>query len=381
MSTGQRVLRIAHVITGLERGGAELMLERLVGATRQQLDSHVLSLTGVGAIGASLRSAGVPVTALGMHPALPAPWKVLGLWRALRRLEPDLVQTWLYHADLLAGLVARLAGYPVIWNVRQSNLDPAVNKARTLRVARLCARLSARLPAAVVFCSHAAEQAHRDLGYAASRSRVIQNGFDTGRFRPDSAARRELRQELAVAEDARLVGLVGRVDPQKDQAGFLRASATVLNTFPDVHVVLVGEGTQMGNPQLQSGLSAIAQGGRLHLLGLRDDMARIQASLDVAVSSSLGEGMPNTIGEAMACGVPCVVTDVGDSAQLVGETGRVVPPGDVVALADGISSLLQLSAGERFSLGQRAREQIVNNFSLAGSAREYLEMYQNTCVA
>lgn len=370
-------MRVQHVITGLDVGGTEIMLCKLLaGMDRGRFEHTVTSLTDLGPVGERIRALGVTVRALGMKRHRPGPAGVLRLARQLRRERVDVVQTWLYHADLVGGLAARLAGVPVVWGLRQSNLGRAVNKVRTLAVARLGAGLSHWLPRRIVCCSHAARAAHVRIGYARERMVVIPNGFEIDRFRPDPQARRSVRAELGLSADARVIGLIARFDPQKDHAGFVRAAGLLHRRAPDVHFLLCGDGIDRSNVALGRWIEQAGVAEQCHLLGRRDDVARLTAALDVATSSSVGEGFPNVIGEAMSCGVPCVVTDVGDSAQIVADTGYVVPPADAQALAAAWENLIARTPAERATLGASARLRIEQHYTLAAVARRYAELYE-----
>lgn len=373
-----RPIRLLHVITDLDVGGAEMMLYKLLrGLDRAAFAAEVLSLTDVGPLAARIRALGVPVEALGLRRGLPDPSALVRLVRRLRHDPPDVVQTWMYHADLLGGLAATLAGrIPVVWNLRQSNLSPRVNKRRTLLVVHASARLSRWLPACIVCNSKAAQRAHAKLGYDETRIRIIPNGFDLALFAPDPQARCAVRQELGLADTAPLIGLVARFDPQKDHHTFVAAAALLHRQQPEPHFVLCGDGVTWQNEALAGWVATAGLRERCHLLGRRDDIPRLTAALDIATSSSIGEGFPNTVGEAMACGVPCVVTAVGDSPAIVGTTGVVVPPRDPPALAAGWRTLLALGPAGRQRLGQAARQRIAERFSLPAVAAEYARLYR-----
>ncbi len=306
-------IKVAHIITGLGTGGAELMLYKLLSRTdRTRIDPCVLSLLDKGDIGPRIEALGIPVHTLGMgRGKIPNPAAVLRLTVLLRRLRPQLVQTWMYHADLLGGLAARLAGNRhIVWGVRQSNLDADAVKRSTAYTARLCAALSWWLPQCIVCGSEAARRVHAGLGYAKKKMRVISNGFDLELFRPDPTARRFLAEELSFGDEAILVGLVGRFDPQKDHRTFVAAAARITADYPNVRFLLCGAGMEWNNQRLVTWIDSAGINDQVSLLGQRDDMPRITAALDLACSSSYGEGFPNAVGEAMACGVPCAVTDV-----------------------------------------------------------------------
>jgi len=372
------VIRVTHVITGLGAGGAEGMLVRLIsGLGDGAVENQVISLTDMGPAGHRLEAAGVPVRALRMRRGAPNPFHLVRLARLLAGWRPHVVQTWMYHSDLAGGLAARLAGRSaVVWNLRHSRPDPSLDRRRTVWTARVCGRLSSWLPARVVCCSEAARREHTLMGYREHKLVVIPNGFDTETFRPDPAARRQVRAELGLGPETPLIGGVARFHPVKNHLGWIETARRIATRRGDAHFVLCGEGVDWNNGELAAWAGAAGLLRRVHLLGRRDDMPRVTAALDLAVCSSLSEGFPNAIGEAMACAVPCVASDAGDSARLVGETGRIAPVGNLESLASHSLALLALSPGERMSLGLAARRRIQQEFSMTHSVARYRALYE-----
>jgi glycosyltransferase involved in cell wall biosynthesis len=371
-------MKITHVIAGLSMGGAQMMLYKLLsGSDRAIFATEVISLANVGPLDKKIRELDVPVRVLGMRPGTPNPLAVQKLARWLRRDPPQLIQTWMYHADLIGGLAAKLAGsIPVAWNIRHSNLGGTGEKRSTIWTVRACAWLSDWLPSRIVCCSEKARQVHIALGYAPDEMIVIPNGFDLTAFKPDPAARQSVRRELAIPENAPLIGLIGRFNAQKDHYTFVRAAARLCADLPDVHFLLCGDGIMSENAELFDWIRAAGIGDCCHLLGRREDMPRLTAALDIATTTSAyGEGFPNVVGEAMACAVPCVVTDVGDSALIVDGTGKVVPPRDPCALAEAWRVLIELDLESRVRLGLAARRRIRENFSLPIIVARYQELY------
>ena len=372
------LVNICFSITNLATGGAETMLLKL----SQQLDRSrftptVISLVGLGEIGPRIQALGIPVHALGMSRGIPNPLMALRLAKLLRDLQPDVVHTWMYHADLLGGLAGRLAGCErVIWCIRHSNLSKTENKRSTLWVVKACALLSRRVPAQIISCSQRAKEVHAAVGYAADKLHVIPNGFDLGRFVPDADARVSVRAELGLASDTPLVGLIARFDSQKNHFGFIEAAAQVHAQRPDVHFVLAGTQVDAANAALNAAIAAKGLQAHMHLLGRRDDVPRLMAALDVLASSSHGEAFPNVLGEAMACGVPCVVTDAGDSAEIVGSTGRIVAVGDMAALAQQLLEVLRLPATQRAALGKQARARVQAQYEIGHVAGLYQAFYE-----
>src|SRR4051794_31106550 len=364
------MITVVHLITGLDTGGAETMLANLLeGSDRTRIRHVVLSLTDVGAVGRRIADLGVPVHALHMRPGFPDPRSVVRLLALLRRVRPDVIQTWMYHADLFGTVGAAMTDTPVVWNIR-SSVDVAELGPVVALIARTLARLS-RIPAVVISNSAAGQARHTQLGYRPKQWLVIPNGFDLERFAPDAEARRSVRAELGVGPDTVLIGLVARFDPLKDHATFLRAAGIQAQRSPETHFVLVGQGVTVSNDALWQTATAQGLQDRIHLLGQRSDIPRLTAALDIATCSSYGESFPNVIGEAMSCAVPCVVTDVGDAARLVGDTGQVVPPRDATSLADAWQRLLDLEADQRRKLGEAARERVAEHFSLTSVVRQY----------
>ena len=365
-------MRIVHVITGLRVGGTEIMLAKLVARMdRGEFENVVVSLMDPGPVAERIRAVGITVHALGLRPGPAALWGVASLARLLRRERPQIVQTWLYHADLLGLFAARLARVPrVVWNLRCSNMDLRQYAASTALVVKLLARLS-RLPDAVVVNSNAGQRWHEGLGYRPHRWEVIPNGFDLDRFRPDPDAPRRLRGELGLDAATVLVGHVARVDPMKDHAGFL-AAAAIASVRPEVHFVLAGAGTET----LVDEVMALGLSGRTHLLGERSNVLALMQGFDIhCLSSAFGEGFPNVIGEAMACGVPCVSTDVGDAAAIVGNCGLIVPPSDPQALSRALIDMVDRGAETRAELGRAARARIAAKYALPRVIERYQEIY------
>jgi glycosyltransferase involved in cell wall biosynthesis len=376
---GER-LRIVFVLTSLTLGGAEMMLWKLLSRIdRKRFDPRIIGLSACAdSMLDRFCDIGVPCHLLGMRPRLDASWRVLHLATAFRDLKPDIVQGWLYHGNVAATVAAAVtrSGAPVMWNVRGTLPSPAEKNWRSSFVIRLSGLLSS-MPARIINNSVASAVEHENrLRYPKGTGIVLANGFDTDVFRPSLEARSGVRRELGLASDAVLVGLVGRYHRMKDHANFLRAAAALKATHPHVHFLLAGSKVDSENAELNGLVASLGVLQRVSLLGQRHDMDRITAALDVACSASAyGEGFPNVIGEAMSCAVPCAVTDVGDSARIVADTGAVVPPCDAPALARAIRDLVELDADSRQALGARARARIVQHFSLDAIVQQYEELY------
>ncbi|MCX6564922.1 MAG: glycosyltransferase [Candidatus Aminicenantes bacterium] len=369
-------MKLLIIITDLNVGGAERMLLKVLERLDTRFSPNVISLGTLGDIGPRIQALGIPVEALGMRPGMLIPIVFSRLVRRLKTIKPDVVHTWMYHADLVGGLAARIAGVKAIgWSIRHGNLSPKVNKRTTLAVIRACAGLSRWVPDRILSCSEEARKAHINFGNAADKIVVVPNGFDLARYKPDLAAYASVRSELGLGEDASLVGMIGRFDQQKNHTGFFEAAGLLHKKMPSTHFLLAGQGIDDKNSELMRAVHASGAGGVTHLLGLRRDIPRLMAALDVLASPAHGEAFPNVLGEAMACGVPCVVTDVGDSAYIVGDTGRALPPGDMAGLAAALEDLLALPAAELAELGERARARVVEHFEIGNVVKRYEAFY------
>lgn len=368
-------MRVCHVITGLEVGGAELALCGLLETLREP-ENSVVVLRGESVL--SRRVAGLATLRhLDMHPGRATPRDVLRLRRALcgRRDKPDVVHAWMYHANLLTALALTGRNVPLIWGVHHSLSDLASEKRRTRAVIRANAWLS-RAPACIRYVSEFAAAQHRRFGFSGRHAVVIPNGYDTTRLAPDAVARARVRQQLDIPPAALVIGMVARVHPTKDHANFLHAAARFHAQRPDAMFVLVGEGADDANQSLLDLVEQLGLRAHVRLCGRRDDVPALDAAFDIATLASRGEAFPNALPEAMACGVPCVSTDVGDAALIIGDTGVVVPPRDAAALCAGWAQLAALSASDRHALGLRARQRVIDHFARAAIGHRFAQLYR-----
>lgn len=374
-------MRIVHIIAGLKQDGAQSALYRLTSHSTPGDEHIVISMMDEGDYGSRLKAAGVRLHFLDMPRGRITFAGVTALHGLLRDLRPDVVQTWMYHADLIGGVVARLAGSAkVVWGIRHSDHDPSRTKGSTRVVATLCAWTSGLVPALIVSCSERAVSIHQAMGYPNRKFRVIPNGYDLSQFAPDPVRGTALREELGVPHNAPLAGFVARWHPQKDHATLAAALAILAEEAPDLRCVLVGEGMDRDNPSLQHLLSNAGIANRVILVGQRSDIAGVMNALDVHVlSSAFGEAFPNVVAEAMACGTPCVVTDVGDAGLIVGKTGWIVGASDEVGLAAAIRAALKERRNAPVEWEARkaaCRNRIAEHFSLERMAAAYSAVWQ-----
>jgi glycosyltransferase involved in cell wall biosynthesis len=372
-------VKILHIINDLAIGGAEIMLYRLLAEkSRQRFNPVVISLMDRGSLRQRIEDLGIPVYTARMKRGRPTPASIWRLIRLVRQIKPDLIQGWLYHGSLAAqiGSLSSPGHIPALWSIHCSIYSLSFEKKLTAAVVRICALLS-KLASHIIFVSRTSQAQHEALGYSIAKSCVVPNGIDTALFAPSDEARTSVRSELGIPQNALLIGAIGRYHAMKDHANFLRAADLIAHRHPEAHFLLAGRELDSENRALRQLIRELQLENRSHLLGERTDIARLVAALDIfCLSSSHGESFPVIVGEAMSSAVPCVVTDVGDSAWMVTSTGRVTPPRDAKALAAACEELLELGPAGREVLGLKARSRVVELFSLSRVVAEYEALYE-----
>lgn len=376
-----RRMRVLHVITALGVGGAERMLLKLLGAPALSgVEQRVVAMLPGGVLAAPMRATGARVDMLNFLGGIPVVVGVSQLARIARSWRPDVLHGWMYHGNLGASCAHIALGRqaPLLWSIRQS-LPSLQGENAFARAAIYLGRSGSSRPDRLLFNSHTSLRQHQDFGFDVQRAQYLPNGFDTTTFAPDAAARAHWRSAWGAGADDVVFGLMARHHPIKDHGGFLQAARLLHAARPDVRFVLAGTGVDESNARLAQLLAAAGLGARVHLLGERSDVAAVMAGLDVAVSSSRAEAFSNAIGEAMSCALPCVATDVGDSAHLLGRCGRVVPPGAPEAMAAAMQEMVDLGGHARAALGAEARVRVQAEFSLDAVAGRQLALYACLC--
>ena len=373
------------MINSLNIGGAERMLVKIAKNDAFAGDKiTVVTLIEKGILAGELVGKNHRVISLGLTKN-PLTWlKVVKLVGIIRRHQPDVIHSWLYQSDIVAGIVTRFcANCSVIWSLRQSNLTKEHNKFTTRLCMRLCAIMSRYWPDAIVSNAYNAMLTHINIGYAANKIVIIPNGFDLSQSSRDASAAAKIREEFGIGHDVLMVSMIGRFDSQKNHVGFFRAVRIILNALPDTNFCFAGVGVTTDNPAINKMIhDNNIDKKKLHLLGQRNDIRAILSATDVLVLPSDGEAFPNVVGEAMACEVPCVVTDVGDCAEIVGKTGRVVPVGDMLKFADEVIGMLSKSKLQRRALGRAARLRVKVCYNIDNVAKTYRDLYiRHSCSA
>lgn len=369
---------VLFLTRSLEHGGSERQLALLASKLHHQDWSVVVAcLYGGGTFQRELEEAGVPVVDLAKR----GRWDVFGffwrLFRMFRKVQPDIVHGYLPVPNIFS-LLARwvLPSVRVVWGVRASNVDLSQYDGLSRVTFWLQCRF-ARCADLIIANSSAGVDYHVARGFPKRLMWMIPNGIDTARFCFDAAGREHMRQVWGLPDSAVLVGLVGRLDPIKGHSTFMKAAALLALTDTDWRFVCVGDGAPDYRSSLQQQAAELGLDQRLVWAGARDDMPAVYSALDIASSSSYGEGFPNIVAEAMACSRPCVVTDVGDSAWIVGAFGTVVPSRDPVALAQGLEQMRHRIHARGDMVAEGARKRIVDMFSIESLVRSTTDILQD----
>lgn len=374
--------RLIHVINNLETGGAETMLLRLMQSIdRSRFDPVIVTMIEPGSLGPSFAELGIELHALGAKPGRISPRILFKLRSLIRSLHPNLIQSWLYHSNLAAFLARSLRGThaPLAWSIRHSIYDLGNEPWLTRQVIRAGARCSSRV-SGIVFNSQTSLEQHQRFGFQAPKQVVIPNGFDLSEFRPLEGARNKFISTLGLKQDSFLVGHAGRYHHIKDHALLAESCARLVERGIDVQLLCAGRGCEPGGA-LESLKSSSGLGPRLHMLGEQRPLAPFLSGLDCLVMSSKSEAFPNVLAEAMATGVACISTDVGDARLILGDPERLVPPGNPEILAEALVGLHSLGPEARSRLGSEGRQRVEAHFDLQRVSDLYQEFWSDLASA
>lgn len=363
-------MKILHIITGLGAGGAEANLYRLCLSEKDNVH-YVISLLGMGVYGPLLEKKGIKVFELKLDDSFIKIDVIICLYKIIKKINPDVVQAWMYHANFIGGIIAKISGVKKIcWGIHHSNIDPSTSKKTTLFLTKISALFSYIIPTSIIYCADKSLSVHEGIGYNKKISKVIYNGFDIDYFKIGSE-RFDLNEQI---ESFFKIGFVARFDPLKDFDNFFHAIAIASNKLKvPCKCIMVGSGVDASNLELLGKIKKYNISDLVILLGRRDDIPKIMNSIDILVLSSYSEAFPNVLGEAMATSVPCITTDVGDAKKIVGDTGWVVPIRDPERLALAIQDAYSEFKKNFFWENRKkmAQIRISENFSLNKMVIEY----------
>ena len=372
-------MEVLHIITGLQRGGAETLLCNLCKFDKEYKHSIISmsdiknkdmvfkDLPNISIYSLNFKNGRIKLSGLFM------------LYRLIIQINPDAVQTWMVHADLIGGLIARFAGIKnIFWGVHHTILMGGKSKLSTIFIVKLNAFLSRFIPKKIIYCAEKSKSIQESIGFKKSKGVVIQNGYDINSFFQNRSLGEDFRNEFYISDHTFVIGHVGSYDPLKDQNTLIEALAFLDQEHFDFNAVLVGKNLDNNNLELVTKLKENGLNDRVHLLGVRNDIPAVMNGIDLFVLTSLSEAFPNVLNESMACGTPCVTTNVGDASLIVDNTGWVVQPKDAKAIADAVIK----AAGEKESnninwLKRRddCTKRISSNFTLEKMLEKYKEVW------
>lgn len=369
---------ILHIITSLADGGAEAVLFRFCSV--DMAEKHIIiSLIDEGKYGPLLRQAGFEVYVLNLRPNRISFSGIYKLYHLIKEKKPDVVQTWMYHADLMGGIVSRVAGIKnVIWGVHNTILVRGESKFSTIFIARLNALLSGIVPRKIVYCAQKSRDVQEAIGYKRSKGKVVPNGYKINDFTPNKRFETSIRQPLDLSDDTFIIGHVGRFDPLKDHKNLIEAIANLPKKGVKFKVVLIGSNLDSNNETLTGWIEKHQLEEFFNLQGPRNDIPAVMNGIDLFLLSSYAEAFPNVLNEAMACGTPCVSTDVGDASLIVGDTGWIVPPKDPKSMANAIMQAIEEKHTNTESWQARkvaCRDRIVDNYSIDKMISSYKNVW------
>lgn len=374
-------MKVLHIITSLSDGGAEAVLYRMCKFDKSNTHT-VISLMNEQKYVPMLKKIGINVFTLNFSNRRVNLKGMVKLYRIIKQIEPDVVQTWLDHADLVGGVIAKFAGKKnIVWGVHHSELKRGESKLSTIFISRINALMSYFIPRKIIYCAEESRKSQEKIGYKKSKGMIVFNGYDWKGFKPDTSIEPSLRNELSIDCDTFLIGHVGRYDPQKDLGNLIDAFSILHKKNLKFQASIVGTELDKENSELVASIKKHDLCMHIHLLGRRDDIEVVMNGIDLFVLSSVSEAFPNVINEAMLCGTPCVTTDVGDSKFIVGETGWTVRPKDSMALADAIIKAYYEKNSNSSSWMQRkaaCRKRVEDNFSIDIMIENYKKVWSSS---
>ena len=371
-------MKILHIISGLKRGGAETQLFRICKFD-QDNDHIVVSLSNKEGYGDILEKINVSVYTLNFSRGRISISGLIKLYRIIKQIKPDVVQTWMNHADFIGGIIARIAGIKnIFWGVHQTILIKGKSKASTIMIVKLNAILSNLIPNKIIYCAEKSREVHELIGFKKSKGVVIQNGYDINIFHQNDSLGKDFRDKLKIPQDAFIIGHVASYDPLKDQDTLIKSLGKLLQRKIKFTAILVGANLDHLNDDLVSSLKKNGLSDNVHLLGIRDDIQSVMNAIDLFLLTSISEAFPNVLNEAMLCGTPCLTTDVGDAALIVDKTGWIVESRDSTSIANACINALNEKEQDSENWKKRkeaCRERIMENFSFEKMINKYKDIW------
>ena len=365
-----------HIIASLDIGGAETMLSRLINHRPNLLKSTiVISLTNNGKIGRALEEIGVKVICLEMKNWLSIFKTLLKLKKIIRIERPNIIHTWMYHANIFGGIAAYLAkNQNIIWSIRRSQFTRKESLS-TFIVMKIGAMFSSIIPKSIVHVAESGLKNHQKYGYKSNNTLVIPNGFDLEKLKYDQIVRKKIRNKLNLNDDQILVGSVGRFHVSKGYETLISSSVNVLKVHKNVKYLLIGRNLDEQNSILMKWINKTGFAENFIMVGEKQDIPEYMNAMDIFCLPSITEGFPNVIGEAMASGLPCVASRVGDVEKITGDTAILVEPNNNELLSKGLNKILSMDSKKRKIMGSKGRRKIEKEYPINLICEKYYNLY------
>ncbi len=372
--------KIAIISTCLDRGGAEnALLNLLKTVERERYAPTVFSLRPIGSLGDEIKALGIETASANLIGRMNLMGGIKSIKRWLSVTRPDLIQGWMYHGNLSGSIGSRR--HPVIWSIHSFPNAAALCATTTKLAVTLSRKISHSHSRAIIYCSRHALDLHTRLGFQSEIVEFIPNGIDTKRFTNSPSLKSDARRQFGIHPQNLAVGMAARYHPVKGHADFVRAAAQIAQSRANVQFLLCGRGVTPENDPLKAAIQKTGMAERFRLVGEQADMCAFYAALDILASSSVSEAFPLSLCEASCMGVPCVATDAGDSAEIIGNPDLIVPCSDPTRLAEKIVWLLDLDSESRSQLGQNARTRVEEQFSVLRMAAGYADVWERVLFA
>ena len=369
-------MKILLIIDSLEVGGAEVFLEDLAAELTLEYTLEIVTLNSIGVIGHKMLKQGYKINNFNFNTSYFPIFNFFALFQYIQKFNPDIVHTWMYYSNFIGGFAAFFAGIKkIIWSIHVFNISQGMLKRRTIFLAKFSALLARIIPKKIIFCSKESMNVHRDMRYPIKKLATIPNAVNIQKFTFSESQRNLIRKELNISASNYLIGMIGRYDPQKNQAGFIEAASLVHKKNPNTFFFMAGRGVDRNNKNLVELISKLELEKNVYLLGERDDIASLLSAADIFALPSYGEAFPISLCEAMSCSVPCVASDVGDVKYILGNDKYIIPPGSRIDLANSISEMVSLDAEQRQDIGLELRKRVVENFTIEKIAKIYVNFY------
>lgn len=375
-------MKILVVIDSLEVGGAEVFLEDLTMQLICKHDIEIVTLSSIGIVGERIIRSGIKVTNFNFNSSIIPIRQFFFLYKYIKETKPDIVHTWMYFSNFLGGIAAFLAKVKnIIWSIHAFNISKGLLKKRTIFILKISAFLAYLIPKKIIFCSEKGLKVHQSIGYPTKKLLFIPNAVDIKKFTFSLDKRIATRKELKIPYESTCIGMIGRYDPQKNQAGFIEAASLIMNQKPDTYFFIAGRGVDNKNKNLINLITSKRLEKNFFLLGERSDIHRLLCAMDIFALPSLGEAFPISLCEAMSCGIPCVASNVGDVKYILGNKSLIIKPGDNKELSDRILQIISLNDTDKEIIGSELHKRIKEKFTIQSVSETYSKFYNKIFIS